>query len=192
MAAVLYIFFIGFDSKMIEFIIVISILVVAIIIALVILVKRSINGVVKAIAILSVLIAVGAVAFSLLENDEDIIIRRISTFESAFNRGDLESMINCFDPLTRVILRTGARFGNAFFSGSDTRIADIFGLATGLVTLYDFDIPTISMTVLSTEVNGDRAVAYVVFDAGGYEYFSSIPLIKRNMGWHIDGFGLFD
>jgi hypothetical protein len=194
----LYVYFVGFNDRMTQIIVTIGVLVVALTVTLIIVFsKRKIHGVVKTIAILSVLIAIGAVVFSFIESDEDMITGRISTFESAINSGDLSLMIDCFDPVTRTGLHATAGIGSSILScvnnltgsNTDVDIADIIRRAIDLGAVFDVYAPTITITVLSVEINGDRAVAYVAINAGSQEVITSIPMIKSNMDWYINGFG---
>jgi hypothetical protein len=180
---------------MMELVITIGILAIAATTALVVLQKRNLSGIVKGIAIISVFVAVGAVAFSLLESDEDIIIRRISTFESAYNRGDLEAMVDCFDPATRTTLKAAISVTDTIIgglTGYSFNIADMFGLVMGLGPFFDFDTPTISITVESVDINGDKATANVIINAGGSEVHALLHMMKDNMGWYINVLGLFN
>jgi hypothetical protein len=104
-------------------------------------------------------------------------------------------MISCFDPATRAILNAATRIGSSIlggFTGITIDISEIFILTMGLGARFDLDAPTINMTVLSIDINGNRAIANVILSAGGQEANTIIPMMKSNMGWYINGFGIFD
>jgi len=183
------------DNKMMELIVAIAILVVAIITTIIALCGNQVKTLIKVIAIISVIIAAGALALSFFESDESKIARRIDTFSSAMNNGDLNGAIECFDPTTRNTLKAATGIGNSVLgglTGLSIDIADIFGLVMGFGAMTgQFDVG-FSLTVVDVDIKNDTsAIACVRMVTSYGEETFPLPMMKDGMDWFIDIAGTF-
>jgi len=185
-AALVFVLIIGLEDRMIELVIVLGVLGAAIIITLIVCIMRGINGIIRAVAIIAVLIAAVAVTLFFFKSDEDMIGDRLNTFAAAFNEGDLSGVIDCFDPQTRGMLNLVSGVGNLLIGGfmdSSVSLNDIFGTVLGIYG----EQATVFISVRSIEfINSDRAIAHITVRVGYHEDYISIPMLKDNFDWFID------
>ena len=180
---------------MMELIIAIAVLVVALVTAIIALRGSQIKTLIRVIAIISVIIAAGALALSFFESDESKIARRIDTFSSAMNNGDLNGAIECFDPATRNTMKAATGIGNSILgglTGLSIDIADIFGLIMGFGAMTGHLDVGFSLTVVDVDIKNDTtAIAYVRMVTSYGEETFPIPMVKDGMDWFIDIAGSF-
>lgn len=127
----------------------------------------------------------------LFKSDEEKIRDRMISFQDAYNAGDMEEVLACFDAKTRNTYQSAFNIGNALIgglTGFSVEIGDMFGLGIAVMAegdILDFvamDINIISETkaiVTVTCVYQDRDYS----DTGD----ATFTLVKEKGDWFIKG-----
>ncbi len=144
--------------------------------------KRASVFILSIFILLEMLTACGA------KSDMEQIVERVDTFLNAYNAGDLEKTIECFDPKTRNTYKSMLNVGNALvgMTGLDIAINDIFGLGVGLLSdgellrLEDREITFVS----DTEAILSARAYYEGYS--GYTEDVSLRLVKEDGDWYFD------
>jgi len=198
--AALFTYFRIIDNTVTLIICISTAVLLSLIAVLVIFANKKVMLWVKFVPILALLASGGMLAFILLESDDSKIERRLDTFVTAANHGNLEGMINCFDPVTSNSLMAANRLmggciGRAIentFSISLNTI-DVFAITVGGVAIlgyYDRHFDIIVDSIEFTNYANTRATASIRVTAQGYESRQSLYMIKSGLDWHIDGAGI--
>ncbi len=137
---------------------------------------------------ISVTITIALYASGFFKSDEDLIRERIESFESDYNSGDFEAVLENFDARTRNALSAvfnmvgfSADIGNLGFSAD---YGDLFaiGTATAMGNGLHFEI-------VSIEIVGDKATAHVILhdntQASGGSEPGTFELVKEDNDWFI-------
>ncbi|MGN1203108.1 MAG: hypothetical protein ACI4RF_07405 [Eubacterium sp.] len=127
----------------------------------------------------------------LIKSDEELIEERINSFVSAYNSGDVDGLIECFDSKTKTAMKSALGIGNSLLGGLigfDISLSDIFGLGMGIT---DGDVLTVQQ-INDIQVGTDTATADVtiVFSdewggSGATTDDCTFYLKSENGGWFI-------
>ena len=130
-----------------------------------------------------------------LKSDEAIIEERINTLADAYNAGDVDALINCFDSKTRTTVNSALGIGNAVLgklTGLGISVQDVLGLGAGLAGMEYGDSIEI-YSVDNINISGNNATADVSLsftdiyskskntDSGEI----SVGLVKENGDWFV-------
>lgn len=144
-----------------------------------------------------------AVAFAFMffftnvfKSDEDLIKERIDEFIEAYNNGDMDAVMECFDPKTRSAMEATMGIGDALFgsyTGLDIGLGDMFGLSAGinegdLMTLKDIQF-TVPDGAEAVTVNANMTMNVSVM--GRSQSMDSpvvINMVKDDGDWYISTF----
>ena len=118
-------------------------------------------------------------------SDEKIIEDRIETFLTAYNQGDLDTVLDCFDTKSRNTLKPMLNLFGGFvgsLAGFSINISDLFSLG---VNIRNEDCMYIKIT--DVEISNDKtALVTAVFSLEGDEartiYFD---MLYEKDGWYI-------
>ncbi|MBQ8685277.1 MAG: hypothetical protein IJ514_03795 [Clostridia bacterium] len=121
------------------------------------------------------------------KTDEELIRERIDTFTTAFNDGDFEGVLDCFDAKTRNTLRASFNVMGGLFGGLTGFSFDLSDLFTLGVAMTDGEVLAIEISEVS--VSGAQAVAkgqmgYADIGQSSVEAVYVI-LVKEEDGWFI-------
>ena len=140
----------------------------------------------KIIAVILVLV-VAVTGFAIFnKSDEQRITDRIHTLEAAYNEGDTNKLVSCFDRQTQMELKAVIKIGSSVL-GVD--VSDLFRVAVGLSpTLSSFtgDDTTVSINIKEIRVTGKTAQVDVSFRVGAESQDCTFPMIKSGMSWLIN------
>lgn len=130
-------------------------------------------------------IAMLACGCDFLKDDETLILERLATFENAYNSGDWEATLNCFDSKTRntykAMFSVGEKIGNAFI-GFDISFSDLFALGMAIVP----ESGQLSIDIDEIVIDRDNtAVANVESRFNQEQVISQIWLVKEGHNWYI-------
>ncbi len=127
----------------------------------------------------------------LIKSDEELIEERINSFVSAYNSGDADGLLECFDSKTKTTMKSALGIGNSLLGGLigfDISLSDIFGLGMGIT---DGDVLTVQ-EIKDIRVGTDTATADVtiVFSdewggSGTTTDDCTFYLKSENGGWYI-------
>ena len=109
---------------------------------------------------------------------EDIVAR----FNTALKNGDVDTAIECYDPLTQKQLEAGAAIGDALLGGAFTPVAEAYIGYSMLSEYADYDF-VITESVLTDDTHA--VVTEDVYEAGTYSYSSTLALVKAKGVWRI-------
>lgn len=141
--------------------------------------------------ILLFLLTIGIIASVLCacKSDEAMIEDRMNTFVSAFNSGDMEAVLECFDAKTRNAYKAIFSIGDGLIgmTGFEVGLSDLFGLSVGLVSegellqVEDLQI-TINSESSRATVTGSLCYSDV---ANSYDQTIQLTMVKENGDWFI-------
>ena len=124
-----------------------------------------------------------------LRSDEQKIQDRLDDFLSAYNSGDFEKVLDCFDARTRNTYKAAFNIGGSLLggiTGLDIGFAVLFGLGVGLMS--DGDILRLDNVQIEF-VSDSRALVTATLHYQDYETSSSqdmqFNLIKEDNEWFI-------
>ena len=132
---------------------------------------------------------------SLFKSDEELIKNRIEKFSYAYNTGDLNAIIECFDTKSRNKYKAainiaenigGAVLGKLSKSGLGLNIADLFGFSVGTVSNDDLlNIEIIQINILD-EQNASIEVKMGYKDKmSDFSTNAVFTMLKENGDWYI-------
>ena len=143
----------------------------------------------KKIAFGIFLLSVVFVVFSVCaKSDETLIEDRVNTFLTAYNSGDMEEVIACFDAKTRNTYKAAMNIGNGLIgmTGFDVGIADLFGL--GVALMSDEDVLKLDDMEISI-ISDNRAIVQgpLSYRENQKSYSGTVKLllVKENGDWYI-------
>jgi len=118
------------------------------------------------------------------ESDEDIIERRLQTFATAYSDGDFDKLVSCFDPKTKILLKSTAGIGSKLLG---LNVADLFGLLMTVAPRLTPEDTTIEITVHKITFTSDtEAEADITFRFGEQKDSITLDMIKKGWNWYID------
>lgn len=143
------------------------------------------------------IILIFVVMFSLtsclsMKTDEELIADKVNDFIFAYNNGDMEGAIECFDTKSKKTLNATMNIGESIFSGIvgfDISLDDLFSIGMGFMT----DDP-LSMGIKDIEITSDNT-ATVVLDVTFSEESLDVDesaenvvlhMVKEKGNWYID------
>ncbi|MBO5317081.1 MAG: hypothetical protein J6A74_01400 [Oscillospiraceae bacterium] len=145
--------------------------------------KRAIAFVLTAIIVIGILTACG------VKSDRELIQDRVDVFLSAYNAGDMEETLECFDAKTRNTYKSAMNVGNALIgmTGLNIGLGDIFGLGVGLLS----DEEMLRLEEMEIEILSDtEAVVSAKLYFESYEESSvkdiCLTLVKENGDWYFE------
>lgn len=135
--------------------------------------------------------------------DEEKITDRVNDFITAYNTGDMEEVIACFDATSRNMLEAMMGIGEGLFSefaGVDISMSDMFALGVGFMSedplsmvINDITITsdtTALVTIDATITISSEFVDQDVFESEGIPTEQSetltLPMVKEDDDWYID------
>lgn len=150
----------------------------------------------KAIGLLMIIcIALSLYSCSFSKTDEAMIEDRINAVADAYNAGDVDALINCFDSKTRTTVNSALGIGNKIIGklvGVNITVQEVLGLGAGLagmeygdsIEIYSVDNIEISGNSASAEVSMSFTDIYSESkntDSGEI----SVGLVKENGDWFV-------
>ena len=138
--------------------------------------QSSFRKIISIIVVLAIIIG-GLYYIGILKSDEQKIRERISDFEDAYNDGDAEAMLACFDRQTRNAYKSVMNiFGSGLSSltGFNVEYNDLFSIGVAI----DGEIHFVIQAITS---NGDEAVVNALL--GSEE--GTFTLVKEGWNWYI-------
>ena len=123
------------------------------------------------------------------QSDEQKIEARVYAIVDAFNSGDMEAVLDCYDAKTRNANKALMNIGGGLLgmAGIDVGLADLFGLTVGLMS----DGELVRVEDMQISINGDNtraevsATLYYHDIEGGYDMPLELTLIKEDGDWYI-------
>lgn len=120
-----------------------------------------------------------------LKSDEEMIADRVQTFEEAYNNGDWEKVLNCFDSKSRntyeAMFSVGEMFGSSLI-GFDISFSDFFALGMGLVG----EDEQLAIEITDIVINDKKsAIVYGTVTFNYENITSEIKLVKEKNDWFI-------
>lgn len=124
------------------------------------------------------------------KSDEEMIEDRMNSFQSAYNTGDMEGVLECFDAKTRNTYKSALNVGSALIgiTGFNVNMADLFGLGIAVMDedeLLHFDEMEIS--VISDNRAKVTVTTYYRGDDSGNSSQTTFTLVKESGDWYIAG-----
>lgn len=127
--------------------------------------------------------------------DEELIEVRIDSFVTAYNNGDINAVLECFDTKTRNTYKLAMSFteniGGAFLKditglGIDVSLSDLFGFSVGIISDDDLLSAEISNINISDEENAavDVTLSYKDMQSELSEDCTFI-MLKEDGDWFI-------
>lgn len=151
----------------------------------------------KTIKKVNVVILVCVILFTLtsclsMKTDEELIADKVNDFIFAYNNGDMEGAIECFDTKSKKTINATMNIGESIFSGIvgfDISLDDLFSIGMGFMA----DDP-LSMGIKDIEITSDSTatvVLDVIFSDENLEVDESaedvvLYMVKEKGNWYID------
>ena len=142
----------------------------------------------------------GYILFRQATADPDAGIKAtVAKLEQAYGQGDINGMLDCFDPAYAAIYKGAVSLVGSMvgFDISDT-VAGLFGLAAVLPpeATGGAEIPKLSLTVNSVNYTAEDAAEVgitAVFTQGGSVHSEehTVQMIRKDGAWYFSGEGLF-
>lgn len=144
--------------------------------------KRYLALLLVAVMSLSVLVSCEAV-MKILDppTDEELITERIQEFVTAYNNGDMDTVLKCFDAKSRSTLLASIDLISAF-SGGYIDVSALFSLGVNL-TEGEFMKLEIS-DIKVTDSKNATATATMELQGGGTQSLT-FEMVFENEGWYI-------
>ena len=149
--------------------------------------KRKAFGIIALILCACLLVVfVGSYFF---KSDERMINERIDAFLDAYNSGNMQGVMECFDAKTRNKYQGMMGIGNALISGSSGfgfSISDMFGVGVG--TMSEGDILTISDRSITIDSETTATVIGILSYKDKHAEMSDravITMVKEDGEWFI-------
>lgn len=124
------------------------------------------------------------------KSDETLIRERMETFEKAYNAGDMEKVLNCFDARTRNTYKAILNIGNSLIgkTGVSIDISDMFSLGIALMDEDDvLEFGDMDIVIRSES----SAVVTVTMEYGAESEKSeetvTFSMVKEEDDWYITG-----
>lgn len=126
---------------------------------------------------------------SACQSDEEMIEDRVYAILDAFNSGDMEAVLDCYDAKTRNANKALMNIGDGLLgmAGLDVGLTDLFGLTVGLMS----DVELVRVEDMQISINSDKTQATVVGNLyytdvdGSWGMPLELTLIKENGDWYI-------
>ncbi|MBR1731901.1 MAG: hypothetical protein IJ725_05665 [Ruminococcus sp.] len=152
--------------------------------------KKTIIGI-----FLVVCIIISASGCGLFKSDEQKMQDRILALADAYNAGDVDALIDCFDSKTKSVINGALGIGNAIIGDLfdiDIKVEDVLRLGTGLAGLEYGDslkINSINITkILGSNASAKVELSFTNVYSEDKETTSgtiSVGLSKENDDWFI-------
>ena len=123
------------------------------------------------------------------KSDEVKIQERLDEVVFAFNSGDMEGVLNCYDAKTRNVNKAVLEIGDGLLGmgGIDIGLSSLFALTVGLQS--EGDIVKVEDVQITMNSDGTRAEvsAKLLFDGagGGYDAPIQMSMVKENGDWYL-------
>lgn len=140
---------------------------------------------------ISVLLLVALLIHALCacQSDEVMIENRVYDIIEAFNSGDMEAVLDCYDAKTRNANKALVNIGGGLLgmAGLDVGFADLFGLTVGLMSDGELlQVQDVQISVNSNSTRADvKAMLHYADINGSYDMPLELSLIKENGDWYI-------
>lgn len=127
--------------------------------------------------------------FCACQNDETRIANRVDEMIAAFNSGDMEGVLDCYDAKTRNANKALLEIGNGLFgmTGLEIGLTELFGLTVGLVS--DGDLLVIDDMQISIDSNGTKATVELTLNykdvSNEDTVYQQLTMVKENGDWYI-------
>lgn len=137
--------------------------------------------------ILSVVLA--AFCLTACQSDEVKIENRVNEMITAFNTGDMEGVLDCYDAKTRNANKALLNIGSELFgmTGFDVGLADLFGLTVGLMS--DGELLVVEDMQISVNSNGTRATVELTLNykdvSNTDTVYQQLTMVKENGDWYV-------
>ena len=123
------------------------------------------------------------------KSDEVKIQERLDAVVFAFNSGDMEGVLDCYDAKTRNVNKAVMGIGNGLLGmgGIDIGLSSLFALTVGLQSNGDLvrvEDVQITMNTDRTRATVNATLCYEDVD-GGYDTPLQMTMIKENGDWFI-------
>ena len=142
---------------------------------------------IKVIAFLLVLAVVVTVLFlTFNKSDEDRIIDRLKSFESAYNEGNFDKLVGCFDQKTQTTFKSAAGVASSWLG---INVGDMFGLIMGIGPAFTPGDTTIYVTAHKDDIeffSNTEARVDLTFEFMNSKDDITFFMIKNGLDWYID------
>lgn len=123
-----------------------------------------------------------------LRSDEALIRDRMEEFRDAYNSGDMEALLDCFDRRTRNTYRSALNVGNALIglTGFSVGIEDLFSLGVGVMAEGDVMAFGEMEIELLSDTKAQVTVELTYQDVEYSDtYTATFKLVKEDNDWFI-------
>ena len=138
--------------------------------------------------IIGLLVAAGYCS-GYFQSDEDKIENRMNEFLTAYNAGDIKSVLESLDAKTRNTYSAYMNVGNALIglSGFGLEVSDLFALGISLSDGQTLSFEDMKITLLSDTKASVSVIMYYQEYQNKYSQRVQFSLIKENNDWYICG-----
>lgn len=145
--------------------------------------RRHLFKKVTVVLIVLVVIVVGA-GLIFHKSDQQLITDRLNTFTTAYNEGNLDQLIDCFDPKTQNTLKAVSGVAGSLLG---VNVSDLFGLVMGSSSFTGVDT-TVNISIHDIQLTGkQRATVDITFICGTLENENcTLHMMKSGWNWYID------
>jgi len=136
-------------------------------------------------ALLVVAVAVAAFLF-FFRSDEQLIRARFDTLATAYNEGNVNKLVSCFDHRTQSELKAVIRLTSSVL-GVD--ISDLYTVLVGLspeIAALTGEDATVTITVHAIRISGRTASVDTTFSVGGESDDVTFSMVKEGLQWYIN------
>ena len=123
------------------------------------------------------------------KSDEVKIQERVDAVVFAFNSGDMEGVLDCYDAKTRNANKAALGIGDSLLgmSGFDIGLSSLFALTVGLQS--DGEMVRVEDVQITIHTDGNRATVNALLHyesmSGGYDSDLQLSMIKENGDWYL-------
>lgn len=127
----------------------------------------------------------------LIKSDEELIEERIYSFVNAYNSGDVDGLVECFDSKTKTTLKSALGIGNSLLgglTGFSVDLKDIFGLGMGITEGDVLTVQQVNNIQIGTGTATADATIVLSDEWGGSGKTTddcTFYLKSENGGWYI-------
>lgn len=124
------------------------------------------------------------------KSDETLIRERMETFAKAYNAGDMEKVLDCFDARTRNAYKAILNIGNSLIgqSGVSIDISDMFSLGVAFMGEGDLlEFRDIDITIQSESSAVVTATMEYGVESEKSEETVTFSMVKEESDWYIAG-----